>query len=155
MMLKPGEISGGAEAAKKLADLRRRIESKKKVYVGLPASSGSYDTGETVVGVGAANEFGTRRIPERSFLRVPLAASQDKIRNAFRRQMPKVLSGDLTFDQLLNQVGALGASVSQEAISAGIAPENAPSTVAKKGSSKPLVDTGRLRQAITWVVRDA
>jgi hypothetical protein len=33
---------------------------------------------------------------------------------------------------------------------AGVPPPNAPSTVAKKGSSRPLVDTGRLVNAITW-----
>lgn len=156
MMLKPGEISGGAEAAKKLADLRRRIESKKKVYVGLPQGSGGYDTGETVVGVGVANEFGTRRIPERSFLRVPLAANKDRINNAFKRQMPAVLRGDITFDKLLETIGQLGAGISQEAISAGISPANAPSTIAKKGSGKnTLIDTGNLREKITYVVRDS
>ena len=31
---------------------------------------------------------------------------------------------------------------------------NAESTIKRKGSSKPLIDTGRLRQSITGVVRE-
>ena len=32
-------------------------------------------------------------------------------------------------------------------------PPNAPSTIAKKGSANPLIDTGRLRQSIDFEVR--
>lgn len=93
-------------------------------------------------------------IPERSFLRVPLRANQKEFANAFRQIMPKVARGELTIEQALNQIGAKAASVSQEAIAAGIAPANAPSTVRQKGSSKPLIDKGHLRQAITWVIKN-
>ena len=40
----------------------------------------------------------------------------------------------------------------QEAISAGIDPPNAESTIKAKGSSTPLVDDGTLRQSITYVI---
>jgi hypothetical protein len=33
-------------------------------------------------------------------------------------------------------------------------PENSPITIAAKGSDKPLIDTGELRKAITYVVGD-
>ena len=32
-------------------------------------------------------------------------------------------------------------------------PPNAPSTIKRKGSSRPLIDTGQLRRAITYVIR--
>jgi hypothetical protein len=35
---------------------------------------------------------------------------------------------------------------------AGVPPPLKPATIARKGSSRPLVDTGRLLSAITWVV---
>lgn len=93
------------------------------------------------------------KIPERSFLRVPLRAGQKMISKVFRNLMPKVLDGEITMHQMLTSVGAKGAAISQEAISKGIDPPNAPSTIAKKGSSKPLVgEHGRLKQAITYVV---
>lgn len=92
------------------------------------------------------------KIPERSFLRNPLRGSQKKIALAFRKTMKMVMKGELTMFQALSQIGAKGASISQEAISAGIDPPNSPETIARKGSSTPLVDQGRLRQAITHVV---
>jgi hypothetical protein len=33
-------------------------------------------------------------------------------------------------------------------------PPNAPSTIARKGSDRPLIDTGQLRRAITYVVTE-
>ena len=38
---------------------------------------------------------------------------------------------------------------------AGVAPSepNAPSTIRKKGSDKPLIDTGRLRQSVNYVIK--
>lgn len=93
-------------------------------------------------------------IPERSFLRVPLRASKDDIATIFKNQLPKVLAGELTLEQVYDQVGLKAASISQEAISNGIAPANKPSTVKRKKSSKPLIDSGQLRQSITHVVRE-
>ena len=93
-------------------------------------------------------------IPERSFLRVPLRAKQDEIAASFRKLVALVVKEEMTMTQALNAIGAKGASISQEAISAGISPPNAPETVKRKGSSTPLVNDGHLRQAITWVVRD-
>jgi phage gpG-like protein len=102
--------------------------------------------------IAATHEFGAGNIPERSFLRVPLRANQDAYAAIFKRGLPQVISGQLTAGQIMEQVGARAAADSQEAISAGIAPPNAPSTIARKGSSKPLIDTGRLRQSITYEV---
>ena len=30
---------------------------------------------------------------------------------------------------------------------------NAPSTIRKKGSSRPLIDTGRMRQSVNFIIR--
>ena len=93
-------------------------------------------------------------IPERSFLRVPLRQNKDKFVKMFRSMIPKVVKGELTMQAVMVRLGGQGVRVSVEAIDSGIDPENAPSTVAKKGSSKPLSDSGRLRQSITFIVED-
>lgn len=149
-----GSVSSGQGVVKRIRDMQRRLSQNKEVAVGLPSDSGNHPDGMSIVRLGAIHEFGTKTIPERSFLRVPLRAAQDELAQVFRHLMKQVAAGDLTFTQALDQLGAKGASISQEAISAGIAPANAPSTVRRKGSSKPLIDSGTLRQAITWVVRD-
>jgi phage gpG-like protein len=126
------------------------------VNVGVPQAAGSYEDGPHLAVIAATHEFGSasQNIPERSFLRVPLRGAKDELGQIISRQLPMVVEGQLSMVQLMNQLGARAASISQEAISAGIPPANAPATVAKKGSSTPLVDTGRLRQAITHVVDD-
>jgi hypothetical protein len=42
--------------------------------------------------------------------------------------------------------------VIKQRIANGIAPPNSPYTIARKGSSKPLIDTGQLRNSITYQV---
>lgn len=92
-------------------------------------------------------------MPERSFLRVPLRADQKKFASTFSKSIPDVVRGTLTMEQMLERVGAQGAATVQEAISAGIDPANAPSTVERKGSSTPLMgETGNLRGSITYVI---
>lgn len=148
-------VSSGQGVTRRLREIQERLSSNLEVAIGLPASSGSHpDSQMTYAKLGAIHEFGTRNIPERSFLRVPLRAAQDELAGHFRRLMPKVARGEMTIMQALDQIGARAASIPQEAIQAGIAPPNAPSTVRQKGSSNPLIDTGAMRQAITWVIRE-
>lgn len=97
----------------------------------------------------------TIQIPERSFLRVPLRAAAKDISRAFRKGIPSVLRGQLKADDLLGGIGSMAVGVVQEAISSGIGPANAPSTIAKKGSSKPLIDSGHMRQSVTYVIQGA
>ncbi|MBU0792252.1 MAG: hypothetical protein KKC55_17585 [Gammaproteobacteria bacterium] len=108
-------------------------------------------TGFMQTGVTGAHDI---VIPERSFLRVPLRQNKDKFVKMFRSMIPKVVKGELTMQAVMVRLGGQGVRVSVEAIDSGIDPENAPSTVAKKGSSKPLSDSGRLRQSITFIVED-
>jgi hypothetical protein len=96
------------------------------------------------------------KIPERSFLRVPLRSAQKVFANIFKRLLPKVLSGELTEHAMLSQVGMKAVAISQEAIASGIPPPNAPSTIRQKGGkSTPLVDTGVLKSSITYVIKEA
>lgn len=148
-------VSSGQAVANRLRELQRRISANKEAAVGLPADAGKHpDADMSYAQLGAIHEFGAGPIPERSFLRVPLRAAQDELAKHFRQMMPMVAKGDMTMEQALNAIGARAASVSQEAIQAGISPPNTAETVARKGSSKPLMDTGALRRAITWVVRE-
>jgi hypothetical protein len=54
----------------------------------------------------------------------------------------------------LQKLGAFGAAKIQDQIASNMPPPNAPSTIAQKGSSGTLIDTGRLRQSITWALDD-
>jgi hypothetical protein len=149
-------VSGGDRLGTKLRQIRERLQKNSGVLVGLPAGTGSYEDGAPIAVIAAVQEFGSAdgRIPERSFLRVPLRQNAETFQAIWRAQVPKVVDGDMTMHQVMSQLGARAVAVSQEAISEGIAPENAESTKKRKGSSKPLIDTGALRQSITFIVED-
>lgn len=147
-------IRGGQGVSRRLREIQQRLTDQKRVYVGLPEGSPRTEDGQSLVEIGAIHEFGAKNIPERSFLRVPLNGAQDKFRAAFKEMMPKVARGELTMMQALEAIGDLGVGISKEAISAGIKPPNAKSTVKRKGSSTPLVDKGHLRQWIVWVIKN-
>jgi phage gpG-like protein len=105
--------------------------------------------GITMAELGAVHEFGNDRIPQRPFLR-PIV-NEKKHAKAITKTYKKIktLEGS-TIDQALGAAGEKAVNIAQRRIAQGIDPANAPSTIARKGSSKPLIDTGRLRQSITW-----
>ncbi len=148
------EVKGGQRLSQRLQAIRQRMTTPGGVYVGIPSAAGQYEDGTPLAVIGAVHEFGRAdgSIPERSFLRVPLRANQETYRKIIARGLQDVVEGNASLNQVFNQVGARAAGDSQEAISAGIPPPNAQSTIERKGSSTPLIDTGRLRQSITHVV---
>lgn len=149
-------VSGGDRIGARLRQIREDFEKNRSVLVGVPAGLGNYKDGAPIAVIAAVQEFGSAdgRIPERSFLRVPLRQNVDAFKKQWRALIPKVVRGEITMYQMMSQIGSQAASVSQEAIQAGIAPANAPSTVAEKGSNKPLIDEGRLAGSITFQVED-
>ena len=126
-----------------------------KAYV-KKADRAANDNGEehalTVLQVAIFNEFGTDRIPERSFLRAWFDANRDVIRHKFQLLMRSVLNGKRTKEDILELIGQWCVGQIQLRIAQGIGPPNAESTIARKGSSTPLIDTGVLRSSISYRV---
>lgn len=91
-------------------------------------------------------------IPERSYLR---SAFDEHWRNTWAVQVEfdasKLLVGEMTADELYKDLGRVMTNDVQRAI-AMAGPENAPATVSRKGKNNPLIDTGGLYRAISWVV---
>lgn len=149
-------VSGGGRLANRLKQIRERFEKNNGVLIGVPAGKGNYKNGAPLAVIAAVQEFGSAdgRIPERSFLRVPLRQNMPEFVKVWRVLIPKVVSGELTMFQAMSQMGERAAGVSKESIADGIAPANAAATVKRKGSSKPLIDDGTLIQSITYIVED-
>ena len=129
--------------------VKRLNPEKKQLLIGVPADAGEEDNGLPIATNAAMHEFGIG-VPERSFIRAPLAANVDKYKKAMEWFAGRVGGGKLTNDQALAQLGHMAVGDIQTAIERGISPANAISTIKKKGSSTPLIDTGRLRQSITF-----
>jgi len=56
-------------------------------------------------------------------------------------------------DIILETIGIIAQGKVQQYMTDLQTPPNAPSTIAKKGSSNPLIDSGAMRQSVTYVVQ--
>lgn len=120
------------------------------VTIGIHAEEGS-----ELARIAASQEFGTDTIPERSFLRSTLDEQDGAYREATADAIRSVLDGKRSAQTALERLGLRVVRDVQGKIRSGIDPALAPATIAAKGSSKPLVDTGRLLRSITYQVRRA
>lgn len=92
-------------------------------------------------------------IPERSFLRGGRDKNKGKIKSKVADMMPKVIEGGVPVKLFLESIGEEYAGLIQKELRDLKSPPNAPMTADKKGSSNPLVDTGRLMGAIRSEVK--
>lgn len=107
-----------------------------------------YKNGKDVTEVARKNDQGIR-VPKREFM---IPAANKASNKAIRITGVGIASG---FDENLALQRA--AEVFQGAIQKEITnikePPNSPYTIAKKGSSNPLIDTGKMRQSVKWKIR--
>jgi hypothetical protein len=129
--------------------LMKELAKKKSVTVGVHDAEGSKDHGGvTVLDVATWNEFGTDKIPARSFI----GAWFDENREVGKSKLLELLQKDSKKAYELFGLWAVGQI--QQRIANSIPPPNAPSTVKAKGSSVPLINTGQLRQNVTFRVKE-
>ena len=133
---------------------KRLLGARGHVAIGVLGSAAAAPHGATTLyDVAAANEFGTSRIDERSFLRATLDINRAKVVAFCKKQAALVVRGDITNDVALEKIGLFVQGLIQERIATGIPPKNADSTIRAKGSNKPLIDSGQLRGSISYEVR--
>lgn len=122
------------------------------VKVGILGSAGAHDGGTSIVDVAVFNEFGTETAPARPFMRRTADENEDKVRGHARALVRGVMSGLIRPDQVLDRLGLWYQARVRETIRNAFrwAAPNAPSTIRRKGSSKPLIDTGRMLGAVNY-----
>jgi len=94
-------------------------------------------------------------IPERSFLRATFDQKTDNIAKTAKKLQNQVIAGKLDTKKALETLGLYIKGLIQRRISSGIPPPLKPATIKRKGSSKPLIDTGQLRASIDHKVKNA
>ena len=122
-----------------------------KISVGF-FSTAKYQDGTKVAEVAAIQEFGAPNagIPERPFFRQSVVILEADLKNIVRNIVnPETMV--LTKNDA-DIIGAYAQGVIQDRITELRDPPNSPKTIALKQSSNPLVDTGHLRQSVTWSV---
>lgn len=150
MKSKTGIIKRPDKALKELERIQKSLKGPDLVKIGLPKGSNAYPDGTSVIMVGAVHEFGSpsRGIPQRSFLRATLLQHSKAYKSLFAKLSKKIISGDMTKSQALNIMGLTVQRDIVDRISDGIDPELS----TREGT--PLIDTGHLRQSITYKVEE-
>lgn len=125
------------------------------------AQEGSQASGLTCRDLAEIHEFGLGNAPARSFVRAYFDANRERLRDMLgvlmRKAIERVIKSGAPIDDsirtsILTKLGVKMQTEMQSRIARGIEPPLDPRTVARKGSSTPLIDTGQLRSSITFAV---
>ena len=145
------QITGNLAQAKALIE-RLKADKGKAVYVGFPAEFDEPLEGAknfNLASLAAVLEFGNERIPSRPFLRQTLSENQEKYTALFTQ----LFKQGLQIERIYEQLALVAQGDVQLNIARGNWVPNAKSTIKQKGSSKPLIDTGKMRQSVKGIVK--
>lgn len=144
----------------------RSLRGPSKVKVGFPAGEADGSNIDKAFfnefgTKGSGKPFGTERgggfggpIPERPFMRNTMRSNRTKYLTAMKTSAVHILRGSVTIAATLQKLGVLAVRDIQKEIVSLTSPGNSPVTIAIKGSSNPLIDTGEMRQSVTYKIDD-
>ena len=118
------------------------------VDVGFFKGTHTYANGKDVTEVAKKNDKGIG-VPERPFI-IPAAK---KAANKTINITIQSIAGGMDESQALSRAGIMFKNAIQREITNIKEPPNSPYTIAKKGSSNPLIDTGKMRASVNWKLR--
>lgn len=137
------------QMARLMADLLAL--KKGAVTVGFHADGKPRQEGEaTNATIAAAHEFGTDTIERRPFLAPALEKGQPEIGDLQAQLIGKVFDGSMSAEQALGVLGEKGVALVRAEITSSPPPALHPDTIAAKGSSRTLVDTGQMLGAVSY-----
>lgn len=139
--------AGGKKFEKLLKEL-----ADKEVRVGFQHGQATEEDGTDICDVAMWNELGTENMPSRPFLRMSVDENESKIEEFLKGEVKDLVNG-ADAEQILKEIGLFQKDLIQEKITEGSFAPNADSTIRRKGSSKPLIDTGRMRQSVNYVIQ--
>lgn len=148
-------IRDTGEMARLMAQLELAKNAVVKVGIqGAEAGARYKESGASLVDISVVHEFGSTdgHTPQRSFMRSAFDSRLSDLNAVKRKALEKVVEGRITTEEGLEIIGQWFQSAVQQQIRDLKEPKLAESTKARKKSSKLLIDTGRLRASITYVV---
>lgn len=154
-----------------LASIRSLSNGPDRVKVGWPSG-----TDDGIILRAIVNEFGSRGsgkgfktprgggfggpIPERPALRNAFRANRSRYQHAMKAEMRGIIRAiaaghRVDPDGILSRLGIMAVGHVQDEITSLRSPPNSPVTIALKGSSNPLIDSGAMRAAVTYRVENS
>ena len=146
------KVTGGTKLDAALAEIATKASSAARVEVGF-LENATYPSGEPVAMVAAIQEFGApaRNIPPRPFFRGMINEKSGQWPNAVADLLK---ANDFDAAKTLAQAGDGIAGQLRQSIASFAGEPLAPATVAAKGSSKQLVDTGHMLNSVDYRVEE-
>ena len=148
------------EITTRLKGVMRRVEqlNRLQLVVGIPSDENSREESTSITNaeLGVIHEFGVpeKGIPERSFMRSTASEEANNLGRLAKNQISECLRGETSAHDAFATVGVYLQGKIVDKITDGDFEPNTEATVKRKKSSKPLIDTGQLRGAITYEVRE-
>ena len=151
----PAKTTDTDMGMKKILDEMESL-GQKRVKVGIQNDAGAHDEsqGLTVAAIAYINEYGTRdgRIPPRPAHANAFDDNRTSLNSLVNRLIRGVSEGKLTAQKAAAILGQTHEDNVKQSITNLRTPANAPRTIAQKGSSNPLIDTGQTRNSVRYVV---
>ena len=141
------DIKNAQQARDQLDKALRDYMTNKFVTVGVHEDDNARpdDTSINNATLGAIQHFGNDNIPPRPWLDVGVASG--------KAEYLEIIAENPNDPELaLQQVGVTAVGYVQQYMTDLSEPPNAASTIKAKGSANPLIDTGLLRQSVTFTV---
>lgn len=134
--------------------IQRELKELEKllVAVGFPAGGPTDENGVSVAEYAAYNDLGTVTSPSRPFLRDSVNNHAAEF-NQFQSSLIREIMNGGTARQALEKLGVYAKGIVQEQITDGSYAANSKFTINRKGSAKPLIDTGLMRESVNYEVR--
>ena len=144
-------ISGGEKLTAALKGIAEKASNAALVRIGF-LENARYPNGKPVALIAAIQEFGAPGvgIPPRPYFRNMISDKSGEWPDAIA-DLLKQNSYDAA--KTLGQTGEAVKGQLQQSIVSTNSPPNAPSTIARKGSAKPLVDTGHMLASVDYEVK--
>ena len=123
-----------------------------EVVAGMLRDSGKASNGASYVDIATWNEYGTRRIPSRPFIRISADTNRQAWAKIAQQCVNDVIDGDNPRDaaqvighRMVEDIRKVFGDTSK-------LKANAPSTIKKKGRNEPLVASGEMRRRVKFRV---
>lgn len=146
-------ILGSNAAAKHPVAVTHTLKSGKKVR----HTNNAVDSPLTYAEIGVIQEFGSisRKIPPRSFLRMPIEMRKSDFIRFLGTPKANGFFNEGNIKGIYKSLGIVAEGIIDQAFGSrgfGQWKKNSPITIDIKGSDSPLIDTGSLRKSITSAV---
>lgn len=136
-------------------------KSERQIRAALAAGGQKEKASNALIGYVQENGMPDKNVPARPFLVPGVASQKDRIADELMKAGELALEGDVSaVDKAMHLIGLVCQRAVQKKITDGPYPPLAPGTIAgrlRRGrtGTVPLIDTGQLRQSITYVVKDS